>query len=241
MKWFKKIDFDGLNEEAEVIREEERQIAPGYTCKPEFEGRRKLPFSEVHIVEFYEQMVHKAHGGGRAVGGTTEKRDDRKQDVFDRFQNHIWAKGEDSEPITSPEEFQWALTNGTQFSPEEYIIPIQLNDMVLELYKRAHGLEISNITDQLDEYANTTAYWFHQYIQDEYKYCIQEQDYYEEVIPVFESILSGKDLVEAWAGREPNWFYRYSGYYLELVEACQRGNVESVNLKWDNPEALVPR
>ena len=102
-----------------------------------------------------------------------------------------------------------------------------------------------NITDQLEEYANTTAYWFHRYIQEEfpieYGYCIQEQDYLEEIIPVFKSILSGKDLVEDWRGREPNWFYRYSGYYLELVEACQRGNVESVNLKWDNPEALVPR
>ena len=237
MKWFKKIDFDGLNEEAEVIREEERQIAPGYTCDPKLAGRRRLPFSEVHIVEFYEQMVHTDHGGGKAVGGTTEKRDDRKKDVFDRFQNHIWAKGEDSEPITSPEEFQWALTNGTQFSPEEYTIPIKLNNNVLTLYQRAHGLDISgmgyNITDQLEEYANTTAYWFHRYIQEEF--------YYEEVIPVFESILSGKDLVEAWAGREPNWFYRYSGYYLELVEACQRGKVESVNLQWDNPEALVPR
>jgi len=245
MKWFKKIDFHGLNEEVKVIQEESLTPAPGYTCKPELEGQRKLPFSEVHIIEFYEQMVHVAHGGGKAVGGTTEKRDDRRQDVFDRFQNHIWAKGEDSEPITSPEEFQWALTNGTQFSPEEYIIPIKLNNNVLTLYQRAHGLDISgmgyNITDQLEEYANTTAYWFHKYIQETYEYCIQEQDYYEEVIPVFESILSGEDLVTSWAGLNPNWFYRYSGYYLELVEACQRGNVESVNLRWDNPEALVPR
>ena len=49
MKWFKKIDFDGLNEEAEVIREEERQIAPGYTCDPKLAGHRRLPFAEVHI------------------------------------------------------------------------------------------------------------------------------------------------------------------------------------------------
>ena len=157
--------------------------------------------------------------------------------VFDLFQNNIWAKGKSFEPVTSPEEFQWGLTNGTQFLPEEYIIPIQLNDIVINLYEKNHGLVYSR--DQLDEYTNTTAYWFHEYIQERYNYCIEEQDYHEQVMPVFKSILSGEDLVDAWAGREPNWFYRYSGYYLELVEACQRGNVESVNLQWDNPEAPV--
>jgi len=243
MKWFKKIDFHELNEEVKVIQEESLTPAPGYTCAPELEGQRKLPFSEVHIIEFYEQMVHVAHGGGRSTAGPpTEKQNERNKDVFDLFQSNIWAEGKSFEPITSPEEFQWALTNGTQFLPEEYIIPIKLNKMVLELYERAHGLIINDrgySPDQLEEYVRTTAHWFHQYIKETYDYCIDQQDYDEQVIPVFKSILSGKDLVEDWRGREPNWFYRYSGYYLELVEACQRGNVESVNLQWDNPEAPV--
>jgi hypothetical protein len=227
---------------------------PRYTCSLEggteegtYEQRReqwrkqqrllshtKLPFGGVHIEEFYEQMVHKDHGGGRTETGSTKK-SGREDEVFQRFQNNIWAKGKSFEPITSPEEFQWALNSGTQFSAEEYIIPIRLNDKVIELYKRAHGLVISDMeygTDQLEEYANTTAYWFHKYIQVTYEYCIQEQYYHEEIIPVFKSILSGKDLVEDWRGRKPNWFYMYSGYYLALVEACQRGDVENMGLSW---------
>ncbi len=218
---------------------------PRYTCMTEegtYEQRRKMSERKIgfmeHCIEcFYKVMVHADHGGGMLQADSTRTRNvARERIVFERFQNNIWSEGKSFEPVTSPEEFMWALNNGDQFDPEEYIIPAKLNDTMKVLYAQEHGLVIGNAEEysheQLDEIVKTTAYWFHEYIQNDYQYCIDEESYHNKVIPVFTSILSGKDLVEDWRGREPNWFHRYSGYYLALVEACQGGDVEYMGLSW---------
>jgi len=267
MKWFKKIDFHGLNEEVKVIREEERQPIPGYTCDPKLHGRkgqRKLPLAEVALVAFYEQFISEESGGwmgGLATHPTSglcpnprgAKHRARECIVKERFQARIWglerpavnngksdpadlnlALDSSIEPVTSRDRFNWELSNGTQFHPEEYIVPAELNEDLLQLLFQEHGLDIGPVIepDQLDEVVRATAYEFHMFLQQEFEYCLFDGEYDDQLIPVIRSILSGTDLVEEWEGKQPAWFYRRSGHYLELVEACQNDKVNDVGLQW---------
>lgn len=259
MEWFNKLDFDKLNEGVEQFNEREHEThlpsSPQYVCHLDNE----FFFREHHLSDIYDYMIAEGYSGGGIDAPHNERFENpRKNMVYEIFQARLWglrrpeldekavdlldARQYDStiQPITDATQFNFALNNGVQFTPSEYTIPALPNKALTIILNREYGIEfddkgvLKNASD-FSLLVNGMAAQFHEFVQDSrlgYGYCIERDDYEKELIPVFRDILSGEDLVNDWRGKNPNWMGRRSGYYLTLIEACQRGNPESANLMW---------